>query len=25
VFYPAPSAMACAGCPFREACWKWQG
>jgi CRISPR/Cas system-associated exonuclease Cas4 (RecB family) len=25
VFYPAPSAMACAGCPFREACSKWQG
>ena len=25
VFYPAPAAMACAGCPFREACSKWQG
>ncbi|MFM8415515.1 MAG: RecB family exonuclease [Planctomycetota bacterium] len=25
VFYPAPSPMACAGCPFREACSKWQG
>ena len=25
VFYPAPSAMACAGCPFRQACSKWQG
>jgi putative RecB family exonuclease len=25
VFYPAPSAMACAGCPFREACSHWQG
>jgi len=25
VFYPAPSPMACAGCPFREACSKWPG
>jgi len=25
LFYPAPSSMACAGCPFREACSKWQG
>ena len=25
VFYPAPSAMACAGRPFRQACSKWQG
>jgi CRISPR/Cas system-associated exonuclease Cas4 (RecB family) len=25
LFYPAPSPMACAGCPFREACSKWQG
>ena len=25
VFYPAPSAMACAGCPFRQACSQWQG
>ncbi len=24
-FYPAPSPMACGGCPFREPCRKWPG
>lgn len=24
-FYPAPSSMACGGCPFRDPCRKWPG
>jgi CRISPR/Cas system-associated exonuclease Cas4 (RecB family) len=23
LFYPAPSAMSCAGCPYREPCRQW--
>lgn len=25
IFFPAPSAMNCPGCPFREACARWVG